>query len=108
MSAFKRSNWLEFDKGYYCHNCEYLINKQKHQVDKKVLRQDQNFSTRLTYANKCIRQIWIKIVNTKFNSTEEMVNNLQQLKGKTKLKLYKNISEYYDDMNIRFDEDPFA
>ena len=32
----KRNNWLDFDKGYYCTNCEYIINKQKHQIDKKV------------------------------------------------------------------------
>ena len=31
----KQNNWLEFDKGYYCQNCEYIINKQKHQIDKK-------------------------------------------------------------------------
>ena len=35
----KRNNWLVFDKGYYCRNCEYKINKLKHQIDKKVLRQ---------------------------------------------------------------------
>ena len=37
-----------------------------------------------------------------------MINKLKQLKGKTKLKFYKNKSNYYDNMNIRFDEDPFA
>ena len=31
----KRNNWLEFDKGYYCKNCEYIINKQKYQIDKR-------------------------------------------------------------------------
>ena len=31
----KQNNWLEFDKGYSCKNCEYIINKQKHQIDKK-------------------------------------------------------------------------
>ena len=31
----KQNNWLEFDKGYYYRNCEYIINKQKHQIDKK-------------------------------------------------------------------------
>ena len=36
----KRNNWLEFDRGYYCKNCEYIINKQKHQIDKKVHRQE--------------------------------------------------------------------
>ena len=37
-----------------------------------------------------------------------MIDKLQQLKGKTKLNFYKNISNYYDNMNIRFDEDTFA
>ena len=46
----KQNNWLEFDKGYYCKNCEFIISKQKHQIDKKVLRQDRDFSTRLNYA----------------------------------------------------------
>ena len=55
----KRKNWLEFDKGYYCKNCEFIINKQKHQIDKNVHRQDRDFSTRLNYADKKIREIWI-------------------------------------------------
>ena len=33
----ERNNWLEFDKGYYCKNCEFIINKQKHQIDKMFL-----------------------------------------------------------------------
>ena len=53
----KRNNWLEFDKGYFCKNCEYNINKQRYKIDKKVLRQDREFSTRLNYANKKIRKI---------------------------------------------------
>ena len=32
----KQNNWLEFDKVFYCENCEYIINKQKHQKDKKT------------------------------------------------------------------------
>ena len=90
----KQKNWLEFDKGYYCTNCEYIINKQKHQIDKKVLRQDRDFSTRLNYANKKIREIWMNMVNTTYNSIEDMRNKLQSLKGKTKLKFYKNINNY--------------
>ena len=31
----RRNYWFEFDKGYYCRNCEYIVNKQKHQIDKK-------------------------------------------------------------------------
>ena len=49
----------------------------------------------------------MNMVKTKYNSTEDMINKLQQLKVKTILKFCKNISNYYDNMNIRFDE-PFA
>ena len=31
----KQNVWLEFDKCYYCQNNEFIINKQKHQIDKK-------------------------------------------------------------------------
>ena len=47
-------------------------------------------------------------VNTTKKSTEDTINKLQQLKGKTKLKFFRNISNHYDNMNIRMDEDPFA
>ena len=53
----KRNNWLELDKGYYCQNCENIINKQRHQIYKKVRRQDREVSTRLNYANTKIREI---------------------------------------------------
>ena len=55
----KQNNWLEFDKGYDCKNCEYIINKQKHQIDIKVLRQDQYFPTRLPHAKEKIAEIYI-------------------------------------------------
>ena len=29
----KQNNWLEFYKGYYCRSCEYINNKQKHEID---------------------------------------------------------------------------
>ena len=74
---------MEFGKGWYCQTpeYEYIINKQKHQIDKKVLRQDHYFSTRLPYANKKIREIWMNMVNTTYNSTDDMNNKLQELKG---------------------------
>ena len=106
--TYKGNNWLDVDKGYYCGNCEYIIIKQTHYIDEKVIRQDHNFSTRLTYASKKIREISMNMVNTTYNSKDDMINKLQQLKGKTKLKFYKNISNYYDNMNIRMDEDPCA
>ena len=103
-----RNNLLEFDKGYCCKICEYIINKQKHQVDKKVRRHDQYFSNRLPYANKKIRETQYSMVNSTYNSTQEMINKLQCLKCKTKLNFYENISNFCDNMNIRMDEDPFA
>ena len=107
----KQNTWLDFDKGYYCTNCEYIVNKQRHQIDKKFLRQDHDFSTRLNYANKKIREIYINMVNTKYNTTEDMINKLQEIKGKTKLKIYKNISNYYIEMknkNFQTQQDPFS
>ena len=41
------------------------------------------------------------MVNTTYNSTEDMIDKSQSLKGKTKLKLYKNISIYYIEMKHR-------
>ena len=107
----KRNDWLEFDKGYYCKNCEFLINKQKYQIGKKVLRQGRDFSTRIIYANKKIREIWMNMVDTKYITIEDLINKLQKLKGKTKLKFYKNINNYYTEMknkNFQTQEDPFS
>ena len=107
----KQNNWLEFDKGYYCKNCEYIKSKQKHQIDEKILRQDRDFSTRLNYANKKIKEIWMNMVNTTYNSTEDLINKLQQLNGKTKLKFFKIISNYYIEMknkNFQTHQDPFS
>ena len=64
---------MEFDKGWYCQNCEYIINKPKHQIVRKVLRQDQDFSTRLPFANKKIEKIYFSVVDTICNTTEDMI-----------------------------------
>ena len=80
-------------------------------MNKNVLRQDRDFSTRLNYSNKKIREIYINMVNTNYNSTEDMINKLQELKGKTKLKFYKNIGNYYIEMknkNFQTQQDPFS
>ena len=103
--------WLEVDKSYYCKNCEFVINKQKHQIDKKILRQERDFPTRLNYANKKIGEVWMNMVITTYISTEEMIDKLQQLKGQTKLKFFQNLSNYYDEMkhrNFETQEDPFS
>ena len=45
------------------------------------------------------------------NTTEDIVNKLPSLKGKTKLKISKNMSNYYDgrkNKNFRFEQDTFA
>ena len=48
------------------------------------------------------------MVNTTFKSTEGMINKLQEVEGKTKIKFYRNSSIIYDNMNIKMDEDPFS
>ena len=48
------------------------------------------------------------MATTTLNSTEDIICKLQELKGKTKLKFYKNTSNLYDEMNLRvfkFEED---
>ena len=52
------------------------------------------------------------MVNTTYSSSEDMISKIQSLKGKTKLKFYKNISNYYIEMKNRNfqtnNQDPFA
>ena len=94
-------------------NCEFIINKQKPQIDKTIRRQDHYFSTRLPYANKKTRETYFSMVNTTDNSTQDMINKLQRLKGKTEVKFYQKIGSYYVEMEIKrqggtlqFEEDP--
>ena len=52
----------------------------------------------------------MNMVKTTYKSSKDMINKLQEIKGKTKLRIYKNISNYYDQMNTRnfkFAEAPF-
>ena len=97
----KRNIYSEFDKGYFCQNCVYIVNIQKHQVDKKVRRQDNYFSTRMPYAKEKTRETYYSMVITTNNSTPEKIEKLQSLKGKTKLEFYKKTIIYYDELNIR-------
>ena len=53
----------------------------------------------------------MNMVKTKYNSTEDMIEKLLQLKGKTKLKFYKNINIYYNEMknkNFQTQQDPLS
>ena len=53
----------------------------------------------------------MNMINTEYNTTEDMIDKLQQLKGKTKLKFYKIINNYYDETtrtNFQTQQDPFA
>ena len=49
------------------------------------------------------------MVNTTYKKTRDMIDKIQELKGKTKLYFYQNINNYYDDMiirNFKFEQDP--
>ena len=48
------------------------------------------------------------MINTEINTTEDMINKLQELEGKTKKNFFKNKSNYYNNMNIKMYEDIFA
>ena len=68
----------------------------------------------MTYANEKIREIFYSMVNTTYNSTQDMIDKIQSLKGK-KLKLHQNNSNYYKEVNYRrqngnfqVEEDPVA
>ena len=53
----------------------------------------------------------MNLVNTTYNSTEDLIMKLQQLKRKTKLKYNRNISNYYNEKkhkNFQTQEDPFS
>ena len=90
---------------------DFIINNQKHQIDKQVRRQDHYFSTRLADASKKIREIFYSMLNTTYITRGDMITKIQKLKGKTKLKFYQNISNYYNEMkykNFQFEQDLFA
>ena len=82
--SWKHSIWLKSDQEIYCQNCGMINNKQKHQIDKEVLKQDHFSSTTLNYAGRKIREIYYSMLNTNYKTTEDMINKIQQLKGKTK------------------------
>ena len=53
----------------------------------------------------------MNMVTTTYISAEDKINKLKSLKRKTKLEIYKNISNFYEEMNTRnfeFEEDPFS
>ena len=54
------------------------------------------------------REIRANMVNTTYNSTGDKISKYEELEGKTKLKFCKNVSIYYNNKNIRMDEDLFA
>ena len=65
----------------------------------------------MPYANKKIREVWRNMVNTTYSSTDDMINELQELKGKTKLGYYRNRGNYYNEKknrNFQTQGDPSA
>ena len=41
------------------------------------------------------------MINTEYKTSEDMIKKLQSLKGKTKVRFYQNISNFYGEMNYR-------
>ena len=109
-----RNAMVEYDEYYQCEVCDVIMNKTKKEMGKKVFRQSKNFSTRLPYGEKKLKEIYDNMSQTKYKSYQEMIDKLQLLKGKTKLKYRQNYSNVYSEMqwkrsnnNFQF-EDRFA
>ena len=96
-----RKNWIVFDEGYFCRNCDFTFIKQNYQFRSKILRQNHSFSIKLPFAPKKTRKLYHAMVNTQCNSTQDKIDNLQSSKGKTTLKKYQNISKKYDEIIYR-------
>ena len=47
------------------------------------------------------------MVNGKYEKAQDMINKLQQLKVKTKIKFHQNIRNYYDEMKFRRQSNTF-
>ena len=44
----------------------------------------------------------MNMVNTTYNSAQDMIDKIQQFKEKTTLKFYKNINKYYNEMKQKY------
>ena len=69
--------WSDFHTGYYCQKCRDVILKQKHKIVKNVPGGDKNFSKKLPYAKKQIRELVFSMNNTKYNKIEEISSILK-------------------------------
>ena len=76
-----------------CPICEFNNNKQRHQIEEKVLRQDRNFPTRIIYLKE-VNEIYLSMVNNKYKKTKDMNIKLKSLKGTTKLKFFQIFGKY--------------
>ena len=61
-----------------------------------------------------MREFFFVMVHTKHDTTQDMIDKLKELKGKTKFQSYQIISNYHNEMNyhkrkgtFQFREDPF-
>ena len=88
---------FDFDKGYYFSGFEFLLYRPRHQKEKKELRQDKKFSTRLPYVNKKLKGVFLSMMDTKYITIGDRIDNLQNLKDETKVNSYQNIGIYYDE-----------
>ena len=53
-----RNAMVEYDEYYQCEVCDVIMNKTKQEMGKKVFRQSKNFSTRLPYGEKKLKEIY--------------------------------------------------
>ena len=94
----------------------YKIRHDSIRLVKWICYYDRSYYENINYYDMmaslltCLNEI--PMVKATYISTEDMIKKLQELKGKTEIKFYKNISNYYDGLkNINFqtqDQDTFS
>ena len=64
----------------------------------KKYEDNNNFSQRLPYANRKIEERFYSMMNIMYKSIEEVNDEFQKLKLRTKLKFYQDFSIYYGEL----------
>ena len=57
----RQQSWIEFDNGFYRSEREFNNNKQRHQIEKKLIGHDKNFSTKSPFADE-IQEIYFPMM----------------------------------------------
>ena len=75
----------------------FILLSQDIRLKKKYSDKIWLLSKRLSYANENLRNIFF-MMNTKWNTIEDMTKTIQNWKIKTKLKVHQDFGKFYDEI----------